>query len=177
MKYFSIIFILFVYIISAKAQSDKTINPTALSTVLIIDHAENILMPPSPRRVIFFRGNDTTIKNAAYYLAKSKHQNNTAWTLAVAGTVIIGAALLVGSGKEKTPSGTWDFGPSDKEVWTGILGVIGGGFVIASIPCFITGGVYKHKARVALRSQKTGFGIPNGSPDIPGFSLAFSIRK
>ncbi len=46
---------------------------------------------------------------------------------------------------------------------------------LASIPFFINGGIKDHKARVMIRSQKTGFGLPFRSLDVNGLSLCFSL--
>jgi hypothetical protein len=177
MKYFIINIALYLSILSVtKAQSYNVNNSTDISSVLRIDQ--------SGKQIITFKCqasyleiNDTIIKNAAYYLKKSKHQNSTAFTLAIAGTVFVGAALLAGNAKEKSNSGSWNFGPSDKEIWTGILGIVGGSLIIASIPSFVNSGVNKHKARVALQKQKTGFGIPKVTGDIAGLLLSIPLGK
>ena len=178
MKYFIINIALYLSILSVtKAQSYNVNNSTDISSVLRIDPSGKQQKLTYKCQASYLVINDTIIKNATYYLKKSKHQNSTAFTLAIAGSVFVGAALIAGNAKEKSNSGSWNFGPSDKEIWTGILGIVGGSLIIASTPSFVNSGVNKHKARVALQKQKTGFGIPKVTGDIAGFLLSIPLGK
>ena len=111
-------------------------------------------------------------RNADFYMSRSKNQNTAGWVLVSSGVGLIGIALLIDGGSS---SNSW--GPSDGEVAQAIIGGIGAGLLIASIPCFITSAVYKHKAKVLLNNQKTGFGIPANSGNITGLTLSIPIGK
>ncbi len=83
------------------------------------------------------------VKNKEYYLTKSKKQNTGAKVMLIGGAVLVGGGFLIGDRKEST---------FDDAMTGGIVGVIGAGLMIGSIPVFL--GSAKNKRKAASLSFK-----------------------
>ena len=82
-------------------------------------------------------------RNKEYYLTKSKKQNTGAKIMLIGGAVLVGGGFLIGDRKEST---------FDDAMTGGIVGIIGAGLMIGSIPVFI--GSAKNKRKAASLSFK-----------------------
>ncbi len=76
------------------------------------------------------------VKNKEYYQAKSKRQKTGAKVMLIGGAALIGAGFLIGDRKES----------SFDDATGAIIGGIGFGLMIGSIPVFIASGKNKRKA-------------------------------
>ena len=77
------------------------------------------------------------VKNKEYYQAKSKRQKTGAKVMLIGGAALIGAGFLIGDRKESS---------FDDAATGAIIGGIGFGLMIGSIPVFIASGKNKRKA-------------------------------
>ncbi|HMI78102.1 MAG TPA: hypothetical protein VK484_04880, partial [Ferruginibacter sp.] len=60
--------------------------------------------------------------------------------------------------------------------FSSILIVGGIAFLVTSIPYFVSSSIHKHKARLKMSSQNTGFGVPSKvSRHITGITLTVPI--
>ena len=105
------------------------------------------------------------------YLAKSKSQKTAAWVLLGGGTVLMGTAVLIGSGQNAS------FGDAGTGV---VLGDIGFLATIGSIPLFIASGKNKRKANniTGKIKMKNATFFQNQSfveKPFPAFSAKFSL--
>lgn len=108
-------------------------------------------------------------KDYDYYMAKRKNNLTAGLVTLGAGVLLSGIGLLIA-----TPANA----SLDNAATGGVITVIGAASGIASIPCMIMATVYKHRAKMQLSSQKTGFGVPPGvSKDIVGVTLKIGIGK
>lgn len=109
------------------------------------------------------------VKDYAYYMHKSKDLRTAGLVTLGTGLVLSGIGLLVigGSGYNESNAG---FGLAMMG-----LGAISG---IISIPLMISGHVTRNKAKVLLKNQKTGFGLPqNVDRNITGITFQIPIGK
>ena len=114
-------------------------------------------------------GNNLPVKDYDYYMRKRKNNLTAGWVTLGAGVVLSGIGLLVST------SGNASF---DDAATGGVITIIGAASGIASIPCMIMATVYKHKAKVQLSSQKTGFGVPSKvGKSITGITMSIPIGK
>lgn len=112
---------------------------------------------------------DPAIKDREYYLRKSENARSAGWATLIAGVVISGFGLLIGTNRNAS------FSQAETGVYIMGIGALSG---IVSIPLMITATVYKHKAKAMVSSQKTGFGVPaNVSRDIVGITLQIPMGK
>ena len=112
-------------------------------------------------------GNNLPDKDYDYYMRKRKNNLTAGWVTLGSGVLLSGIGLLIGTNANAS---------FDDAATGGIITVIGAASGIASIPCMIMASVYKHKAKVQLSSQKTGFGVPPGvSKDIVGITFKIGI--
>jgi hypothetical protein len=177
MKKFILTIVLFLSIhVATKAQTYLASNTNSQSTAFNIDPGATQSSFTNRVNMMNTGSNVAAEKDAAYYFAKSKNQNTTGWVLAGTGAALICGALLIGGNKNDTNTG-WNFGPSDNEIWKGLLAGVGTIFIITSVPCFITAGVNKRKANLALSTQKTGYGIPLNPKNIKGLTLSMPIGR
>lgn len=86
------------------------------------------------------------MKNKEYYSAKSKRQKTGAKVMLIGGAALVGAGFLIGDRKES----------SFDDAATGvILGGIGVGLMIGSIPVFIASGKNSRKAMsLSFKNEK-----------------------
>ena len=126
----------------------------------------------------FYIPTDSTviIKDYAYYMKKSKNQKIAAFTL------LGGGALLTGIGVLTFPKDYNIFGNSssteNQANISAVIVVVGIAAMAASIPFFISSPINKHRAKLKINNQKTGFGTPpNVSKLITGITLSIPIGK
>lgn len=91
------------------------------------------------------------------------------WATLVGGVVLSGIGLLVANADYASGNDQ-----ADAAATLTVAGAVSG---IVSIPFMVMGTVYKHKAKVMLSSQKTGFGIPVKPGNITGVSVFIPISK
>ncbi len=108
------------------------------------------------------------VKDYDYYMQKKK--NNL-----TAGLVTLGSGLLLsGIGLITATNGT----SIDTDATAAVLFITGAASGIASIPLMIMATVYGHKAKVLVKAQKTGFGVPqNVDKNIMGVTMSLPIGK
>ena len=120
---------------------------------------------------IFFKNgfDDPITKDHDFYIQKSKNQRTAGWVLLSAGVGLSGIGLLIGTNRNAS---------FDQAATGAVITGIGALSGIISIPFMIMAGVNKHKAKVMLTNQKTGFGLPpNVSKDIVGITVKIPIGK
>ncbi len=114
-------------------------------------------------------GNNGPDKDYNYYIQKSKGQRTTGWILLGTGVGLAGIGLLIGTNQNAS---------FDQAATGGIIAAVGAVLVIISVPVMIIAGANKHKAKLMLSNQKTGFGLPpNVSKDITGITMTIPIGK
>lgn len=118
---------------------------------------------------MYSSGNNLPDKDYDYYMGKRKNNLTAGLVTLGAGVVLSGIGLLIA-----TPANA----SLDNAATGGVITVIGAACGIASIPCMIMATVYKHKAKMQLSSQKTGYGVPPGvSKNIVGITFKIGIGK
>ena len=116
---------------------------------------------------MYSSGNNLPDKDYNYYMGKRKDNLTAGLVTLGAGVLFSGLGLLIA-----TPANA----SLDNAATGGVITAIGAACGIASIPCMIMATVYKHKAKMQLSSQKTGFGVPPGvSRDIVGITFKIGI--
>ena len=111
-------------------------------------------------------------KDQDFYLRRSKNYRIVGWSTLGGGIVLSGLGLLIGS---SIHANNIDYG--DYTI-PGLLLATGAASGIVSIPFMIMATAYKHKAKLMISNQKTGFGVPSGvSRDITGITISFPIGK
>lgn len=106
-------------------------------------------------------------KDYNYYMDKRKNNLTAGLVTLGAGVLLSGIGLLIATNSSAS---------LDDAATGGVITAIGAASGIASIPCMIMATVYKHKAKMQLSSQKTGFGVPPGvSKDIVGVTFKIGI--
>jgi hypothetical protein len=113
---------------------------------------------------------NTPNKDADYYFRKSKNNRAVGWATLGGGILLSGIGLLLANGDYATNNAN----SNTADVLT-IAGAVSG---IVSIPFMIMAGVYKHKAKVMVSSQKTGFGVPqNVDKNIMDVTISLPIGR
>ena len=100
--------------------------------------------------------------------------NTAAWLILVAGSVttITGLASYP---REIFYSNEADKKKAARADNVCIAGAI---LILGSVPCFITGAIKTHKARLAIKSQNTGLGLPPKIPKaITTLSLSINLGR
>ena len=111
-------------------------------------------------------------KDHDFYMRRSKIYRIVGWSTLGGGIVLSGLGLLIGS---SIHANNIDYG--DYTI-PGLLLATGAASGIVSIPFMIMATAYKHKAKLMISNQKTGFGVPSGvSRDITGITISFPIGK
>jgi hypothetical protein len=151
--------ILFLFNMESKAQQEKQFTP-----------ALNFMSLKTTGTAIYIPGDTTGIvKDPAYYKQKSKNLRTAGLGFLGAGVLLSGIGLLV--------IGSNDVSSDDAGFGLAIMG-LGAISGIVSIPLMVNAHVNGHKARLLLKTQKTGFGVPaNVSKDITGITLTIPIGK
>jgi hypothetical protein len=117
-------------------------------------------------------GEDPGVKDYDFYMKRSRNQRIVGWSTLGAGLLLSAVGLLVATNSSD------DIYDDSDETTAGVLLATGAASGIVSIPFMIMASVNKHKAKVMLNNQKTGFGVPpNVSKNIPGISLAIPIGQ
>ena len=105
-------------------------------------------------------------KDYDFYMRRNKNYRNVGWATLIGGVLLSGVGILVASNQY--------YGSST----AGVLVVAGAVSGIVSIPFMIMASVYKHKAKLMVSNQKTGFGLPsNMNKDITGITLQIPLGK
>lgn len=152
--------------LQTKAQQEKqfiiaTHDSTSKATALTQDNSFS--------KSMYSAANNLPVKDHDYYMNKRK--NNL-----TAGLVTLGGGLLFsGVGLLMATSNSSD---DETGITGGVLTGIGAIAGVVSIPFMIMAEVYKHKAKVKLSSQKTGFGLPSKvGKSITGITMSIPIGK
>ena len=118
---------------------------------------------------MYSSGNNLPEKDYAYY--KQKRKDNL-----TAGLVTLGAGLaLSGIGLITASNGSGIETADGTTVGLFMIGAVSG---IVSIPLMVRAGVNAHKAKLELRNQKTGFGVPSKMrKNITGITVSIPIGK
>lgn len=120
---------------------------------------------PVSLSAIYYSGPD---KDYDYYMRKKKNNLTAGLVTLGAGLVLSGIGLITASNSTNI----------DTDATAAVLLIAGAASGIASIPLMIMANVYGHKARLMLKNQKTGFGVPpNMSQDITGITLQIPLGK
>jgi hypothetical protein len=128
---------------------------------------------------MYSSANNFPDKDADFYFRRSKSQRTVGWVTLGAGVVLSGIGLLVATNNQ---GATYDqygnYSEDDNTTIAAVLLITGGLSGIVSIPFMIMASGNKHKARLMLKNQQTGFGIPPGmNKNITGISMVFSFGK
>ncbi len=116
-------------------------------------------------------------KDYNYYMQKSKSQRTVGWVTLGTGVVLSGIGLLIADNSETTTNSYGVIG-DDNSVTGGVLVLAGAASGIVSIPFMIMASVNRHKARLMIKNQKTGFGVPsNVNKNITGITMTIPIGK
>ncbi|MBK8519946.1 MAG: hypothetical protein IPL54_03395 [Chitinophagaceae bacterium] len=163
-----LLFISFIFLINSKSQAQFNGQ-----SAIYDDHSfislKNIEEIHSIAEKSYLKLNTFPDKTEEFYLRRSKNYRIVGWSTLIGGIVLSGAGLLIGSSSNYN---------SASSTSAGVLVVAGAVSGIVSIPFMIMATGYKHKARVMVDNQKTGFGIPsNISKDITGITFRISIGK
>ena len=139
--------------LATKAQQEKQFIAAANYTTL---------------KSMYSSGNNLPDKDYDYYMRKRKNSLIAGWVTLGAGVALSGIAWITSANSKSF----------DNDATAGVLFIAGAASGIASIPCMIMATVNKHKAKMQLGSQKTGFGVPAGvSKDIVGITFKVGIGK
>ncbi|HEX2684744.1 MAG TPA: hypothetical protein VHL77_12455 [Ferruginibacter sp.] len=154
--------------LNTKAQQDNQFTASAFLKQPTQDNTFNNMYSWS---------NTDPAKDADYYLRKSKNQRTVGWVTLGSGILLSGIGVLILSNDD---GGSFDaYGNYQYDNNTNVGGVIlalGAASGIVSIPFMIMASVNKHKARVMLKNEQTGFIVPPGvSKNIPGLSVAIQL--
>lgn len=174
MKKFILILGLTIFTLSeTKAQQEQqfitTANYSSVKTRLM--QQENTLLQNS----YVYSGNNP-VKDYHYYMTKSKN-NFTAGCVTLGSGVLLGVVgIIFASADDGSRDNGWGNEKNDDEA--AVLFLCSAASGIASIPLMIMGSVYRHKAKVMLKAQKTGFGVPqNVDKNIMGVTMSLPIGK
>lgn len=116
-----------------------------------------------------------TDKDHDFYMRRSKTYRIVGWSTLGGGIVLSGIGILIASNSE---SGVDIYGnvTNDNATTAAVITIAGAVSGIVSIPFMIMASVNKHKAKVMVSSQKTGFGVPSSvSKDITGITMSIPI--
>jgi len=161
--------VMFFTMLQAKAQQEKqfiaTGNPATIKITTL--PGDNLF-----GKNIYTSGYGGPTKDYDYYNRTSRTLRITGLSLLGAGLILGGAGIIVASSKH-----TNDYNAEVRAERTNrTLFVSSAAAGIASIPLMVMASVYKHKAKLMISNQKTGFGVPsNMSRDITGISLVFAL--
>ncbi len=108
-------------------------------------------------------------KDYDFYMKKARNHRTVGWATLVGGVVLSGVGLLLANADYATSSEQVDAAAT-----LTVAGAVSG---IVSIPFMVMGSVYRHKAKMMLSSQKTGFGVPVKPGNITGISVFIPIGK
>ncbi len=114
------------------------------------------------------RYNNAPEKDYEFYMKKSRNHRTVGWATLVGGVVLSGIGLLVANA---------DYASGNEADGAATLTIAGAVSGIVSIPFMIMASAYRHKAKMMLSSQKTGFGIPVKPGNITGISVFIPIGK
>lgn len=156
---------MFFTLLQAKAQQEKQI--VAATSYML--PADNTVIKDN---LSFNLSNDLGYRGPSndYDSFMKKKKNNL-----TAGLVTLSAGLVISGIGLITLKNSNGF---ENDSNPGVLFVVGAASGIVSIPLMIMATVYSHKARLELKNQKTGFGVPaNVSNDITGITLTIPIGK
>ena len=118
------------------------------------------------------------VKDANYYLLKSKNQKTVAWVCLGGGVAIITTAALIGGSKAAGDYVNIITGgePENNYATENVLLIIGATAMAASIPLFISASKNKMRAKFKVTAQKTALGLPISAPKkIPSLTLSITI--
>ena len=111
-------------------------------------------------------------KDHDFYLRRSKTYRIVGWSTLGGGIVLSGLGLLIGSREQANNNDNVDY------TIPGLLLLTGAVSGIVSIPFMIMASAYKHKAKLMISNQKTGFGVPsNVSGEITSITMIIPIGK
>ena len=110
------------------------------------------------------------------YLKKSRNRKITAWSLIGGGVALVAVGIIVLPKNYDILDGT---SSEDTQLIVGsVVGILGFASMIASVPFFVSSGIYKRRANVGVTNQKTGFRLPsNISRDITSVTLTIPLGK
>lgn len=116
-------------------------------------------------------------KDADFYLRRSKNQRIVGWTTLGGGIVLSGIGLLAAINSEGSTLDQYgNYREDDNTTIAAVLLIAGGLSGITSIPFMIMASANKHKARLMLKNQSTGFGVPPAvNKNIPGISVVIPL--
>ncbi len=150
-------------LLEAKAQQEKQI---VAATSYMLPTGNTVIKD----NLSFNLSNDPGYRVLAndYDSFMKKKKNNL-----IAGLVTLGAGLVISGIGLITLTNSNGF---ENDSNPGVLFVVGAASGIVSIPLMIRANVYSHKAKLELKNQKTGFGVPaNVSNDITGITFTIPI--
>lgn len=129
-----------------------------------------ILNTPKKHSLNTLPGSDPgTDKDYDFYMKRSKNYRAAGWSTLIGGVVLSGVGLLISA------SSSASFNQAETGVVIMGIGALSG---IVSIPFMISATVNKHKAKLMLDNQKTGFGVPsNVGKDVTGISMVIPLGK
>ena len=109
-------------------------------------------------------------KDADFYLRRSKNQRIAGWATLGGGLLLSGIGFLIINADVTTNSGN--------DGTAAVLFITGAPSGIVSIPFMIMASANKHKAKLMLSNQKTGFGVPQHvDKNIMGVTMSLPIGK
>lgn len=163
-KFISILCLVVVFQFQLQAQ------PEALSEPIYINQEgeKNIPVNFSPGTISALTNNGANPKDYEYYRQKRKSNLTAGLVTLGMGVVLSGVGVIFAQNSNSF----------DNDATAAILLIVGAVSGIASIPLMIISGVNGRKAKLALKSQNTGFGVPrNLSKPIMGLSISVPIGK
>ena len=128
---------------------------------------------------MYLQVNNVPDKDADFYFQRSKKQRTVGWVTLGAGIVLSGVGLLIASNSTGSTVDMYGNYREDNNTTVGAVITIAGAVSgIVSIPFMIMASGNKHKARLMLKNQPTGFGLPpNVNQNITGISMNFNLGK
>ncbi len=109
-------------------------------------------------------------RDADFYLHRSKSQRTVGWVTLGGGLLLSGIGLLLINGDVTTSN--------SNESTAAVLFITGAASGIASIPFMIMASANRHKAKLLMAKQKTGFGAPpNAGKYITGITMTIPFGK
>ena len=118
------------------------------------------------------------VKDTRYFREKSKEQRTAAWVLLGSGVACTGIGILIFPKDYNGIYGRDNASQENNATFSTIVTIAGLAAMITSIPFFISSSINKHRARVGISYQKTGFGVPvKSDKEIAGITLSFPIGK
>lgn len=126
----------------------------------------------------YLSGKNDTDKDYNYYMQKSKRQRTVGWVTLGSGIVLSGIGLLIAGNSEPTTDIYGNLIDDDNSSIAAVLTIAGAASGIVSIPFMIMASSNRHKAKVILKAQKTGFGVPqNVDKNIMGVTMRLPIGR